>query len=158
MQATRGVFWDWQKRLENDDDLWGLRLFTPDGGLIWRNRAAVRFYEQRGFFASATTPWRGVCAWLDANELALLEHHYRESFLWKTTVEGVVTAQVPGFAASRTLTRYRAVYGTMKLGVLVTHLTPLPASDELPGESFPGLALAAAPPWPRPVPAGPDQR
>lgn len=139
------VFEQWQQRLELDADLWGARLFAADGGLIWRNAAARKFYETRGFFSAPTMRWELVKTYLSREELANLEQIYAEAFRTGRAVDYTHTSQAAGHPPSVTRTRFKAVFGNMQSGVLITHLQPLAVSvGEVPVTPFQGLAQAAS--------------
>lgn len=126
MHGRVSVEWaKWQQRLESEPEFWGMRLFSPDGGLVWRNKAAREFYAGLGFFAAATYPWAGVKQFLSPNELRALELIYEATFMAAEPVVHVLTAQAPGHDPVQTETSFLAVHGNSHAGVIVTHLRPL---------------------------------
>jgi len=125
MQRAKDVFERWSRRLADDEEMFGLRWFAPGGGLIWRNRLAREFYATFGFFSSDTTAWSAVKKYLTASELRRLNHFYATAFATDQTVLATITGRVPGWPACITLTKFVAIYGDLRNGVLLTHLSPL---------------------------------
>jgi dihydroorotase-like cyclic amidohydrolase len=132
----RRLFEDYQKELEEREELLAVRLIEPAGGLFWRNRAAREFYERRGFFSSPTVPWAGMLQWLTAAELRVMAECFREAFETGQPVEWLHQSQAAGHEVSVTRVRLLAVAGTLQHGITINHLTPCDASgaglSELP--------------------------
>lgn len=134
MRPEKRIFVHWQGRLEFSEELYALRLFEPNSGLIWRNESARKYYTKCGFFPATTLPWNGVVAWLSPEELKNLENCYEMAFATGEAVEHLHISQVEGYPVCKTITRFVAIYGNTTHGVLLSHLQPLPFSVASPSQ------------------------
>jgi hypothetical protein len=123
---VREIVAEWVRALEHEPDFWGLRVFAPDGGYIWRNAAARQYYERHGFFAAPTMAWARVKKYLSRPEQITLHQVYTAAFLLEKPILHQVTGHAPGHAPSTTLTIFTAVHGNLQEGIIITHLRPLP--------------------------------
>lgn len=126
MPKTETVFEQWRQDLELRPDFWGMRVFRPVGGFVWRNLAAREYYAKRGFFAAERLSWVGVKKYLTAAELAALQLIYAATFASKYPVQHTLTAQAAGHAPCTTRTHFLAVQGNVDNGIIITHLQPFP--------------------------------
>lgn len=93
--------------------------------IVWRNHAAVQFYEQHGFFGSSTMPWNGFKTYLPPDALQELEQTLVSCFATDEPILHTITAQAPGHHAYKTGVVLTAVFGAMTKGVVVAHFRPL---------------------------------
>lgn len=66
--------------------MWGLRLFEPDGGLVYRNRNMRAYFEPHGFLNTPTMPWSGVQSYFSPMQLQIVESAYAAAFNAKRVI------------------------------------------------------------------------
>jgi hypothetical protein len=125
-REARSVFESYQRDLEHEPEHWGMRLFTHDGGLIWRNRAQRDYYARHGIAPMATLPWRGVCAFFAPEELQRLEHAYARAFERQRPVRFKHTWH-SGLSRHTCESKLLPAFGNLSHGVILAVTRPLTA-------------------------------
>jgi hypothetical protein len=133
METAKKVFAEYQANLEDSPELFALRLFTPtpDGGAFWRNKASRDYYTTRGFFPAPVMSWAVIKQYLTPKGLAEIEQHAALAFETGEPVDFIHHSYADPADKCQSVTRFLAVHGNQRAGVLLTHLQPLPAEVEL---------------------------
>jgi hypothetical protein len=125
MHKAAGIFVEWQLVLEDEPELFSLRLLNCCRGYVWRNRATREYYVQHGFPGAPLLEWGAIRKMLGRQELQSINAITAAAFHTTEPVSHTHTSQMPGCAPCSSHTDYLAVYGTIMHGVVLARLRPL---------------------------------